>query len=80
VSNEKRNRDEMTYDELYVELLATTDWNVGDRDYSTDGVVLTLRKHYTSNAPGVETREVFGTDEADAFRRFFDELAEQAAG
>jgi hypothetical protein len=75
----RRNREGMTHEELYSELLATSDWNIGMTSSSTYGVTITFRKHYTSDMPGMETREVFGKDDADAIRKFLEDLDEQAA-
>lgn len=61
--------DEMNDDELYLEVIRR-DWNIGHTAVSSYGVVLTFREHYTSDFPGMVTREFFGSDRADAMRTF----------
>jgi hypothetical protein len=68
--------DDRTEVDLYHQVLEA-DWNIGNTAISTVGVTLTFRKHYTSFAPGVETRDVFGKDRSDAMRRFLCELEQE---
>jgi hypothetical protein len=69
--------DDRTEDELSQEI-SRADWNLGHIADTSYGVTATFRKHYTSFFPGVETRNVTGTDVADAMRKFLAEL--DAAG
>ena len=72
-------RDERTSDELYREL-QKADWNISNTARSTYGVTLTFRHHYTSNFPGMTTREVHGKDRDEAIRTFLKQLEEEKAG
>lgn len=56
------------------------DWNIGHVATVTTGKTVTFRRHYTSDAPGVEKRQVHGENVNDAIRTFLAELAEQDAG
>lgn len=64
------------YIDLYHKALQA-DWNATHPARTTDGVTITFRKHYTSAAPGVESRQVHGNDTKDAMRKFLAELGEQ---
>jgi hypothetical protein len=73
----ERDQNERTHEELRRTLMMH-DWNIGAWADGTSGVTLTFRKHYTSDAPGVETRRVHGKDEDDAIRTFLTELEAEA--
>lgn len=73
------DRDERTSDELYTDLLKA-DWNISKTAYSPYGVTLTFRHHYTSDFPGMTTREVHGRDWDEAIRTFLKQLEEEKAG
>ena len=79
MATERPKYDEMTETELHDELLRR-DWNISNTAISSYGVTLTFRKHYTSCAPGVETRTVSGKDDAEVMRRFRAELDEEQPG
>ncbi|HKG24580.1 MAG TPA: hypothetical protein VKB09_02980 [Thermomicrobiales bacterium] len=67
-----------TGDELrYAVMMA--DWNIGKTGITSYGVTLTFRYKYTSDFPGVVTRDVSGTDRADAMRKFLAQLKEEPA-
>lgn len=76
--SDQGERDERTSDELYSDLLKA-DWNIGKTAYSTYGVTLTFRHHYTSDFPGMTTREVHGKDRDEAIRTFLKQLEEETA-
>lgn len=63
--NQTNPADDPSDTELY-QLLQTHDWNTSCTAVSTDGVIVTFRKHYTSDFPGMEARNVVGKDRADA--------------
>lgn len=76
--SDQRERDERTSDELYSDLLKAG-WNIGKTAYSTYGVTLTFRHHYTSDFPGMTAREVHGKGKDDAIRTFLKQLEEENA-
>lgn len=78
MNSDPTNRDDWTEDQLYYAVV-DADWNIGMTARYSQGVVLTFRKHYTSNFPGMEKREVAGTDHADAMRKFLAELDAESA-
>jgi hypothetical protein len=70
-------QDQRTHDDLINDLL-DADWNLRLLSRTSDGVMVSFRKHYTSDFPGMETREVGGKDEDEVIRTFLAELdAEQ---
>jgi len=68
--------DEMSEDELYSEIISR-DWNIGHTRYSSYGVELILREHYTSDFPGMVTRSSAGKDRKEAMIRFLEEFGEE---
>lgn len=71
-------QDDRTESDLYHEVLMA-DWNIGKTARHSFGVTLTFRYKYTSDFPGMVTREVSGTDRADAMRKFLAQLKEERA-
>ncbi len=76
--SDQGERDKRTSDKLYSDLV-NADWNIGKTAYSTHGVTLTFRHHYTSDFPGMTAREVHGKDQDEAIRTFLKQLAEENA-
>ena len=71
-------QDDRSHADLYGDLLAA-DWNVRLLSQTSDGVVVSFRKHYTTDFPGMETREIGGKDQDEAIRTFLAKLKGHSA-
>lgn len=72
-------RRESAFYELRHEL-AKKDWGISRYAGQAPGVALTFRRRYTSNVPGVETRERVGQNDVEVLRLFLIELDEEQTG
>jgi hypothetical protein len=73
MGDEPRGIDQMTRSELEQEVSAVG-WNIGKIAETSVGMILTFRKHYTSDFLGVETKVVDGENASEAIRKFLREL------
>jgi len=75
MSEEDQDRTLDLLDRLYA-----ADWRVSSTARTTQGVTVTFRKHFTSDVPGMETRQTHGHNANDAIVKLLAELEKEGTG